>query len=406
MKIKHPIRMNSAEFNQYSHEHFAWLRENKPVYQGKLTRISKTYLITRYADVNALLLDSERLVKNPNSAKTESGKSTGMWLPKAFRPLMHNMLNSDGPDHRRLRNLVHKAFTPRMIAKLRPRIEAIANELLHEATCGSPIDLIEAFALPLPITVIAEMVGIPPADRAQFRAWTERIIVNPTPLNLARATFAIRSFMRYMLALADQRRAEPQDDLLTALVQAEDEGDKLTQDELVGTIFLLLVAGHETTVNLISNGTRALLENPDQFELLKSQPDLIDSAIEEMLRYDGPLQTTEQAFAKRAFELHGVTIPQGALVMPSILSANRDEAAFAHADQFDIQRSPNKHLAFGKGLHYCLGAPLARLEAKIAFCALMQHAPNLQLAVPSAELRYKQALIIHRLEALPVVLNR
>ena len=405
MNIKLPARLNSAEFNQNPHKHFRWLRENAPVHRAKLSMWTNGYLITRYDDVNALLMDNDRLIKNPRTAKEESGKGRGIWVPKAFRPLMHNMLNTDEPDHRRLRNLVHKAFTPRMIMKLQPRIEAIADELLHEAKKQSEVDLVSAFALPLPVTVIAEMVGIPPEDRDRFRSWSERIVTNPTPINMLKATFAIRDFMRYMDELTTKRRADPQDDLVTALVQAEDEGDKLTQDELVGTVFLLLVAGHETTVGLIANGTRALLAHPEQFDLLKSQPELIGSAIEEMLRYNGPLQITEQAFAKREFTLHGVTIPHGAMLLPSILSANRDERAFDNPNMFDIQRKPNKHLAFGKGIHYCLGAPLARLEANVAFCSLIRHAPNLQLAVPADALRYENMMMINRFASLPVNLR-
>ena len=405
MDIKQPIRMTSAEFNQNPHGYFAWMRREQPVCRVKVMGRTDAYLITRYADVEAALLDNDRLMKNPRTAKTESGKSANFWLPKTFRPLMHNMLNTDEPDHRRLRNLVHKAFTPRMIMQLQPRIEAIAQQLLDKAATQAEVELVSQFALPLPITVICEMFGIPEQDRDQFRKWSASILVNPTPLNVAKAALSVRSFLRYMRKLAEQRRADPQDDLLTALVKAEDEGETFSDDELIGMAFLILVAGHETTVGLIGNGTRALLNNPEQLELLRNKPTLIDSAIEEMLRYDGPLQTGEQSFAKQTFTLHGVTIPKGMIVLNAILSANRDETVFEDADSFLIERTPNKHLAFGKGIHYCLGAPLARLEAKIAFCTLLEYAPNLRLSVPESELRYSDMMMINRVQQLPVAFH-
>ncbi|MCB0107708.1 MAG: cytochrome P450, partial [Caldilineaceae bacterium] len=323
-------------------------------------------------------------------------------MPKAFEPLLHNMLNMDDPDHRRLRNLVHKAFTPRMIMGLAERIETIANELLDAAIAQERVDLIKAFAIPLPVTVIAELIGIPAADRMYFRRLTERIIVSPTPLNMIGAIPAVWQFLRYIRGLADQRRADPQEDLLTALIQAEDAGEQLTEDELLGMVFLLLVAGHETTVNLIGNGTLALLNNPDQLELLRNNPDLAESAVEELLRYDSPVMTAEMGFAREEMTLHGVTIPKGATVLPALLSANRDETVFANADQLDLTRSPNRHLAFGQGIHYCLGSPLARLEGKIAFNTLLARAPALRLAVEPAQIKYRNVMILHGLTALPV----
>lgn len=404
MNNNKPLHISSPKLKQDPHGHYAWMRENAPVYRAKLGWRKDVYLITRYEDVSALLLDQDRLIKNQKNAKTDSGKSSGIWIPKTFRPLMHNMLFTDEPDHRRLRNLVHKAFTPRMIMNLQPRIESIANDLLHGLAQKSNIDLIQDFALPLPVTVIAEMVGIPTADQDKFRQWTERIVVNPTPANMIGAISSVRAFMRYTRTLAAKRRANPKDDLISALVLAEDNNESFSEDEVIGMVFLLLVAGHETTVGLIGNGARALLSNPEQLDLLRNQPELLDSAIEEMLRFDGPLQTTEQSFAKKSFELHGVTIPQGAVVSPSILSANRDETVFEHPNQFNIERTPNKHLAFGKGIHYCLGAPLARLEAKVAFSTLLQQAPNLRLTVPDSTLRYSELMMVNRVEKLPVAL--
>ncbi|MEM7113012.1 MAG: cytochrome P450 [Chloroflexota bacterium] len=400
-----PLKLSDRHFVQDPHSHFAWMRQNAPVYEAQLSLFKKAFLITRYEDVLAALHDTNQLVKDPNNAKTKSGGSGNFWLPPNFRPLMHNMLNSDAPNHRRLRNLVHKAFTPRMIMQLAPRIEAIAHDLLDKASRKHEIDLIQDFALPLPVTVIADMIGIPKEDHERFRGWTENIVVNPTPLNMLKAIPAVSKMVKYTRQLADKRRVDPQDDLMTALVQAEDEGERFTEDELLGMVFLLVVAGHETTVNLIANGTLALLTHPDQLNLLRSDWSLMETAVEEMLRFDGPLQTTELYFAREEYELHGVTIPQGVAVLPAILSANRDESVFENPNHLDITRKPNKHLAFGQGIHYCLGAPLARLEGKIAFCALLERHPNLRLAVDKDALTYEPIMLLHRLRNLPVSLN-
>ena len=397
-----PLRLDSKELHHHIHADFARLRQMAPVAPAYISRRQKVFLILRYEDCVSLL-KGDQLIKNPKTAQASGGQ--GMpWMPKAFEPLLHNMLNTDDPDHRRLRNLVHKAFTPKIIADLAGRIEQIANELLDRALLESRVDLVRAYALPLPITVIAELVGIPAADRAQFRRWVQKIVVNPTPVNMALALPALWRLLRYFRQLADQRRRDPQDDLLTALVQAEDEGDHFTEDELLGMVFLLLVAGHETTVNLITNGTLALLSNPEQLALWRENPALAESAVEELLRYDGPLMTTEFSFARTEMTLHGVTIPQGATVLPTLLSANRDEAVFANADRLDLARTPNRHLAFGHGIHYCLGAPLARLEGRIAFNALLERAPHLQLAVARERLEYNNIMILHALKELPVVL--
>lgn len=398
--MKHPINLTGQDFLNNTHQQFAWLRREAPVYHARLNRWQRAYIISRYHDIQAIMKDP-RFIKDPNTA---SGKGNNMmkWVPKTFQILMKNMLNSDEPNHRRLRNLIHKAFTPRMIRQLAPRIENIAQDLLQEAKKAGEFDLVEAFALPLPLTVIAEMIGIPPEDRHQFRYWTERIVMNPTPINLMRAIPAVKHFLDYIRQLAAKRAIDPKEDLLTALVQAEHEGDSFTEDELLAMVFLLLLAGHETTVNLITNGTLALIQHPDQLALLREKPELMETAVEEFLRYDGPLYTTEMSFAKEAITLHNVTMPAGSLILPALLSGNRDEAAFENPDTFDITRTPNRHLAFGQGIHYCLGAPLARLEAKIAFCALLEHSQNLRLTVPASTLEYKRVPLIHSLKTLPV----
>ncbi|MGB1289077.1 MAG: cytochrome P450 family protein, partial [Aggregatilineales bacterium] len=365
------MNLTSAPFTQDAHRWLAQMRDEAPVYEGTFMRGQKVYLISRYDDMDTLSRDN-RFVRNP--ANTGSN-SAGVWMPKAFRALMQNMLSSDEPDHRRLRNLVHKAFTPRRIADLETRIEAIAHQLMDEALAQRDVDFIQAYALPLPVQVIAEMIGIPPEDRHLFVKWTNALMVGTSPFQMMKAVPSIWSFMRYTRKLADKRRTDPQDDLITGLIQAEAEGEVFTEEELIAMVFLLVVAGHETTVGLIGNGTRALLNHPEQQEMLRSDMSLLPTAIEELLRYDGPLVTGEMNLAPEDVHLHGTTIPQGSTVLLSMLSANRDAAIFENPDTLDLTRSPNKHLAFGKGIHYCLGAPLARLEAHIAFRVLLERAP-------------------------------
>lgn len=396
------LNLSRDEFIQNKHEYLKLMRHDAPVCKVKLTRWQSAYIISRYEDVDALLKD-ERICKNANNAKKDTGRKGDMfWMPEIFKTLMENMLNSDEPDHRRLRNLVHKAFTPKRIMELEPRIRSIAHDLMDKADHKTEFELLNDYALPLPVNVIAELIGIPAQDRHKLHEWTNAIVASPNPFNMIRAIPSLRNFMSYIRELADKRRADPQDDLVTALTQAEVEGDKFTENELLGMVFLLVVAGHETTVGLITNGTRALLNNPDQWALLRDNSDLLDTPIEELLRFDGPLATTEMSFARQDILMHDTIIPQGSIVLPSILSANRDETVFEDANQLDLTRTPNKHLAFGKGIHYCLGAPLARLEAKIAFETLAQRAPHLRLAVQNSQLRYKRIPMINRLETLPV----
>ena len=401
MHLKHPLNLSTDFYNNNVHDIFRWMRAEAPVYKAQLTRWKTIYLISRYADIEAALKDP-RFVKDSNNIQGKSSWGGGFWVPPAFRPLINNMLNSDEPDHRRLRTLVQKAFTPKRVMALEPQIEEIAQRLIHAAKKEGEFDLIDSFAQPLPIAVIAHMLGIPTEDLPEFSANAEGFLVTPTPLNMIRAVPAISRFTKYIRKLADKRRADPQDDLITALAQAETDGDHLSEDELIGMVFLLFVAGHETTVNLIANGTKALLDHPAQFELLKQHPEHVESAVEEFLRFDGPLETTEMSFAREDILLHGVKIPRGMTVLPALISANRDETVFENPDQLDILRTPNKHLSFGKGIHFCLGAPLARLEAKKAFNTLLQEIPQLKLAIPSHQIRFRNIAILHRLEALPV----
>ncbi len=269
------------------------------------------------------------------------------------------------------------------------------------------MDLVRDYALPIPTTIIAEMLGIPVKDRHKFHRWS-RIIVqsNPSGWRMVRAIPGAVMFLRYIRKLVKARRARPQDDLVSALVQVEEAGDQLSEDELLAMVFLLLIAGHETTVNLIGNGTLALLEHPDQIEKLQKDPELIRPAVEELLRHSGPLETATERFTREAVTVADVTIPRGALVYAVLSSANRDDRQFANPDAVDITREPNRHLAFGLGIHYCVGAPLARLEGQIAFDTLLRRVSSLRLAVGSDALRWRRGLVLRGLEALPVQLSR
>jgi cytochrome P450 PksS len=313
------------------------------------------------------------------------------------------MLDLDPPDHTRLRALVHKAFTPRLIENLRGRIREITDELLDAAAKRGRIELIGDFALPLPSIVIAELLGIPARDRHRFHRWSTALLqAAPTSWGLVRILPSMMAFVRYLRKLIAARRASPSDDLAGALVRAREAGDALSEDELLAMFVLLLIAGHETTVNLIGNGTLALLRHPDQLERLREDPELIKPGIEELLRYDGPLLTATERYAREDAEIGGVTIARGERVFAAVASANRDESQFEAPDELDLAREPNRHVAFGLGAHYCVGAPLARLEGQIAIGTLIRRFPGLSLAVPASSRRRRPGLLLNSLESLPL----
>ncbi len=358
------------------------------------------WFLTRYDDCVAFLKD-QRFGKQID--KHFSPEEVRRWWGDSdptFDPVNYHMLNLDPPDHTRLRALVHKAFTPRMIENLRPRISQIADDLIDEMAGKSEIDMIADFGFPLPITVIAELLGVPASDREKFREWTKALVFG---IDADSSRVAALEFAMYTNSLIDERSQSPRDDLISALVQAEEEDDKLDRMELMSMIFLLLVAGHETTVNLIGNGTLALMQNPDQLQKLRDEPGLIRSAVEEMLRYNGPVETTTLRMALTDdAEIAGVHIPKGEGVLAALVAANRDPAVFADPNRFDITRDPNKHIAFGNGIHFCVGAPLARLEGAIAINRLVERLPRLELAVDPQTLVWNENILLHGMAALPV----
>jgi cytochrome P450 PksS len=379
---------------------YARLRAEAPVYATTLPGGQRAWLITRYADVVAVLKD-ERFAKDRSLA------SKPLWIPGPFREPARNMLHRDGADHTRLRALVQKAFSPRLVERMRPRVQDLADGLLDAAQGCPCLDLVRDYAQPIPTTIIAEMLGVPVRDRHRFQRWSRAIIsINFSFWGIVTAIPSLWALMRYIRRLVRARRAAPRDDLVSALVHAREAGEQLSEGEVVGMVILLLVAGHETTVHLIGNGMLALLQHPAQLEKLQSDPSLIRSAVEELLRFDGPLETATDRFATEDLTVAGVTIPRGEMVFAAIGSANRDEREFADPDTLDITREPNRHLAFGLGLHFCLGAALARLEGQVAINTLLRRAARLRLAVAPEALRWRRGLAIHGLEGLPVVVDR
>jgi cytochrome P450 len=316
---------------------------------------------------------------------------------------VRSMLNMDAPDHTRVRKLVNKAFTPRRIAGLRGRIEAIVNELLEPVVRQGRMDVIDALAAPLPAIVIAELLGVPAEDHRQFKSWAAEIVAGlgqPT-LGSRRASTApaMQKLFGYLTEIIAARRKEPRDDLISAMVLAQEEEDALSDSELLATSNLLLIAGHETTTNLIGNGLLALLREPDELERLRNDMNLLPAAIEELLRYDGPVQATIRV-AREDLEIGGYEVEEGSLLLVGIGAANHDPAIFNDPERLDVGRDPNPHLAFGFGAHFCLGAPLARLEGEIAFRALLERFPDIALETEAPPFRPNP--VLRGLVSLPV----
>jgi cytochrome P450 len=395
----------SPRFKADPHPFYARLRAEAPVWRTMLSDKRTAWLVTRYADVAGVLKD-DRLAKDPHNAQNPEQQAEGQWVPGFLKPLEQNMLDLDDPDHRRLRTLVSKAFTPRLIERLRGRIEEICRELLDSMGRRGRTELARDYALPLPATVIAELLGIPPKDQRRFHRWSSRIVSISSGRDVWRALPAALAFVRYLRKMSERRRLSPEDDLMSALVQAEEAGDRLSQDELLAMSFLLLVAGHETTVNLISSGTLALLENPEQLERVEGDPSLIKPAVEELLRYTSPVEIATERYAREDLAISGSEVPRGELVLAVLGSANRDEQHFEDPDTLDLARDPNRHLAFGRGgAHHCLGAPLARMAGQIAISALLQRFPNLHLEVDSRSLHWRRGLFLRGLQKLPIALE-
>ncbi|GGN37103.1 cytochrome P450 [Actinoplanes campanulatus] len=387
------IDFTDSAFQNDPHPTYARMRRTGPVRRVRLPSGLDAWLVTRYEDARRVLADP-RLSKSVAALGSAAGQSA------AGGALSRHMLAVDPPDHTRLRRLVSAAFTVRRIEALRPRIEVIATELLDALDGRDRADLIDAFAFPLPIQVICELLGVPAADQGSFRAWSNVIVAGA--MSGDRLGPAIESMIGYIRTLLAERREHGGDDLLTGLIQVRDSGDGLTEEELTSMVFLLLLAGHETTVNLIGNGAYLLLRDRERWERLRADRALLPSAIEEFLRYEGPVETSTFRVATEDLEIGGEKVAAGDPIVVVLLSANRDDDRFPGADELRLDRPQNPHLAFGHGIHYCLGAPLARLEAQIAFTALLDRFPDLRLAVEPEELIWRPGTLLRGLTELPV----
>ncbi|MQY04771.1 cytochrome P450 family protein [Actinomadura macrotermitis] len=380
---------------------YASWREAGGAYRVTLPGGLAGWVVTGHAEARAALADP-RLRKD--GANQRYLRRLGAEMPAPGGGLSAHMLNSDPPDHTRLRKLVQKGFTARRVQQLRPRVEEIATALLDEMDGRDEADLVESYALPLPMTVICELLGVPLADRAHFESRSRKMLAGEG----SREEFfaALKESADYLKGLVAAKRAEPAGDLLSALVQARDDGDALSEQEVIAMVFLLMVAGHETTVNLIAGGVQALLRHPDQLAALRADPALLPGAIEEFLRYESPVNIATLRYTGEPVTIGGTEIPEGEFVHVALPGANRDPAVFAEPDRLDITRADAAaHLAFGHGVHHCLGAPLARLEAEVAFTLLLARFPGLREAEPGTEPAWQPNVRFRGLTALPVRLR-
>ncbi|PMC34700.1 cytochrome P450 [Bacillus sp. UMB0899] len=375
------------------------IREKDPIFRFLMPNGQHAWIITSFKDASLVINDSRFVTNYPvNNDEDESN------LPPHKAIISRNLLSVNPSDHRRLRRLVQKAFTPRMIERLRGRIEEITVDLLDGVQTKGEMNLIEDFAFPLPIKVICEMLGVPVKDQYKFQEWSNSLMESVNnPVLSQQGEEATIAFVEYLQDLIKQRRRYQQDDLISDLIKVEEEGDVLSEHELYALVFVLIIAGHETTVNLIGNGVLALLEFPEQKEKLISNPDLIHSAIEEILRYNGPAEVSNVRWAIEDVSFGEKIIRKGEMVFIALSSANRDPSEFINPDMFDITREVNNHLAFGKGVHFCLGAPLARLEGEIAIRELLQRMPDIRLKDTEDSLEWRQGMIIRGVKEIPII---
>ena len=386
--------------------HYAGLRRTAPVSRVKHDqgRRMQGYMLTRYDDVMALYTDP-RFSSDPRKGK---GGKYLKYLPGMLQLLNDSMVFKDDPDHKRLRGLVNKAFTPKRVQQLSDEIGRITDDLVDRLAEKGTVDLVEDLAVPLPLAVISEMLGVGEEDRAQFHAWIKQFTDSTSAgsaLTMIRALPTARKMMQMLERLARDRRTNPDDGLITALVQANDDGDQLSDREVVGMIFLLLLAGHDTTANLIGSSILTLLDHPDQLERLRADPNLIEPAVEELLRFTSPVPCGVIRTVQDDVELSGTVIPKGSPVIGMIISANRDEDVFDRPEELDLGRSPNRHITFAFGGHYCLGNQLARIEGRLALSGMVRRFGDIRLAVPRDQLTWKPTQSLRGLRALPLHLG-
>ena len=402
------------EFATNPYPAYAWLREHAPVHKTRLPSGVEAWLVTRYADAKHALADP-RLSKNPAHHDEPAHAKGKTGIPGERKAeLMTHLLNIDPPDHTRLRRLVSKAFTPRRVAEFAPRVQELTNDLIDRFAADGSADLIHDFAFPLPIYAICDLLGVPREDQDDFRDWAGMMIRHGGGPRggVARSVKKMRTYLADLIhrkreALPETPDPRSTEDLISALIRASDQGEHLTENEAAAMAFILLFAGFETTVNLIGNGTYALLTHPEQRARLQKslavgEHGLLETGVEELLRYDGPVELATWRFATRPLTLGGQDIAAGDPVLVVLAAADRDPERFADPDVLDLGRRDNQHLGYGHGIHYCLGAPLARLEGQTALATLLTRLPDLQLAVDPADLRWRGGLIMRGLRTLPV----
>jgi cytochrome P450 len=395
--------LRNPEVRANPYPFYAQLRTQDPIHWDEELGF---WVLTRYTDIASVYHD-------PRFSRAQGLRRGFERLPESeqviaepvYRSFSKTMFYSDPPYHTRLRGLVNSAFTPTAIEQMRPYVQRTVDELLDRVQTNGKMDVIHDFAYPLPILVIAQMLGLPAEDRIRFKKWSDDLFailgsVPHAPDLMERAARSLTDLTNYITELSEARRRRPQDDLLTGLVEAVEDGERLTQEELVANVIILLSAGHETTSNLIGNGLLALLQNPEQLQNLRAQPNLIASAVEEMMRYDNPVQIAYRSAAEDV-EIGGKYIRKGQLVNSILAAGNRDPEHFSEPDRFDITRNEGRHLGLGLGIHFCLGAPLVRLEAQVAFSAMLRRFPKIDLATENLE--WQEHPIFRGVKSLPVI---
>jgi cytochrome P450 len=399
------IDLRSQAFARDPFPTYACLREAGPVLRTRLPLLGKTWVATTYHAASEVLKDDETFVMEAKKVGKTFFIGILWLLPRILRVFTDNMLYHDNPDHRRLRRLVEQAFSRHAVENMRGRIGVLCDDLLARLAGRETVDLLQDWARPLPVAVICELLGLPDEDRPKFTRWVKELFRAVSLFRMMLALPSMFRLLKYFRRHFEQCRREPRPGLMTALVQVEQDGDKLSEDELLAMAFLLLFAGFETTVHLLSGGTLALLKAPEQKERLLNDWSLLPRAVEELLRFVSPVQMSEARHVTRDLEFHGRSLRRDDRIVALLGAANADPARFPDPAKLDLSRNPNPHLGFGSGMHFCLGAQLARVEAQVGFERLFTRYPRLALVVADSELKYSGNKLLRALVALPVRLQ-
>lgn len=395
--------ISSPEHKRDPFPFYAKLRSAEQAIQVTVPGIGKAWLITRYDDVIALLQQDSVFVKDPRNA--DAVRKLPWWLPASVRAISRQMINVDNPEHRRLRDAAEDAFKRRRIAEMKPRIAQIACDLLDVLAEANQPDFVSGFAVPFPLMVTCELLGLPTTNWSLLHKWSRQLIESSSLGRMLPAFRSMSSFSRYLRGFFEQRRSQPKDDLISALLFPREAQNALSADELLAMVVLLIMAGSETTANLLGSGMLALFEDPKALRTLREEPKVMRSAVEEFLRYTAPIEIASERHVVKSAVLHGCSLEPGDRVLAVIASANRDEHHFTDADQLDIRRNPAANVPFGSGIHHCIGFHLAKLEAEIAFSLILQRFPDIRLGCDLSEIKWKRDVIARGLSSLPVKLR-